>query len=283
MARLGKTGKIRLAMVLVFTLMGAAGLLVTATPYLEGEASANKALSYRPESEKRHSWLSPRLAFADIADTLATNLGPEPAESEVGPSRGRTDDPSFEGLIDWEGLSQLNPDVIGWVSVPGTRVDYAIVQANPNDPQHYLTYDIRHRKTPYGCPYLDADAAAEGGLDALFPIIYGHHLINGKMFSDFAKFSDADYAREHARILIETPKELIELSVIAVNVVNADEELIQTRFANAEELNAYLRERIAESEVVIEEAPATYDQVFCFVTCSYGSDNERTLIYAAPL
>ena len=277
--KLGKVGKVRLAMAVSFAAcIGLAGATLAA-PYIEGEASAESIMQYRQQVSP--AW--------QVRDVLVGERSAENSEFESAPVS--PEDTSREGApkealalgIDWEGLRRANPDVIGWISVPGTRIDYAIVQASRQDPQHYLYHDVAHQESPYGCPYLDADAASQGGLAASFPIIYGHHLINGQMFSDFAKFANADYAREHSVIFIETPGGVVKLKALAVNVVDANQELIQTSFADENELTAYLQKRISESEVILDYSDtAIYRQVFCFVTCSYGSENERTLVYATP-
>lgn len=184
-------------------------------------------------------------------------------------------------LIDWEALRAQNPDVTAWLNVPHTSIDYPIVQASPDNPQFYLTHDINKTSSLYGCPYLDADIATLGGTEALFPVIYGHHLINGLMFSNFAKFADEDYAAERRQILLMTPDANKELEVIGVNVVDADVERLRVAFEDEEDLACYLTARLAESEVVFPyDAAQLSGRVFCFVTCSYGSDNERTLVYA---
>lgn len=228
-----------------------------AWPYAAGYSSMNSA--------SQHVIASPRINMPDAPDV---------------PSVSGQAGTAFP-LIDWEALRAQNPDVVAWVTVPGTSIDYPVVQASPNDPQFYLAHDINKNDSLYGCPYLDADVAALGGTNAPFPVIYGHHLINGLMFSNFARFADEAYAAEHRQVLLMTPDENKELEVIGVNVVDADVEKLQVAFESEEELTRYLAARLSESEVVLpSSAEQPLKQVFCFVTCSYGSDNERTLVYA---
>ncbi len=259
-------------MIMAFlTLLGGAGAY-TALPYLEGEASADSVMDFHHDGQANQTLLP-------VSDRAADE-GPD-TQRETEAARPETEGEPQKSPIDWAGLREMNPDVVGWLSVAKTRIDYPLVQAQPHDPQHYLHHDITHTPSPYGCPYLDADALDQGGLAAPFVVVYGHHLINGQMFSDFAKFADESYARKHASMILETPAGPMRLKAIAVNVVDANEELIQTRFSDEDELTDYFRTCIAESEVVLDRVEnAIYHQVFCFVTCSYGSENERTLVYA---
>ena len=258
----------RIAATAALTLCVGASLAL-ALPYIKGAISSNELAQYRAGE--------PAQDAENTIFSITDKQNPETPEHEDKPTRNSLLN------IDWNGLTSINPAVIGWIYVPGSNIDHAIVQANENNPQYYLSHDVFKRESLYGCPYLDADSHEEGGLKAPFPIIYGHHLIHGQMFSDFAKYSNPEYAESHSKIIIETPEESINLKVIAVNVVNANKELLQTRFQSSEDLSSYMNARLAESEVILDTPPDNfYEQVFCFVTCSYGSENERTLVYAVP-
>lgn len=180
--------------------------------------------------------------------------------------------------VDWEGLLAENPDAVAWVRAPGTRVDYAVVQAPASDPQRYLAVDLYGEPSYRGCPYVGADCAAEGGLRSAFAIVYGHHLVDGSMFSDFAKYSDRAYAEAHREVWLLTPEGAERLRVVAANVVDARSEDLGVGLEGAE-LDEYMRRKLAESEVVLEE-PERFERVVCFATCSYQTDHSRTLVYA---
>ena len=179
----------------------------------------------------------------------------------------------------WDGLMRVNPDTAAWVRIEGTAVDYAVVQAAPDDPDRYLHRDFAGNRTPYGCPYVDADCLEHGGIDAPLVIIYGHHLINGEMFSDLARYSDGEFAREHRFILLETPQERKLLKTVAVAVVDANRTGLPRSLDGPAAIDGYLAE-LEENGAAMMERKEGYDQLYCFVTCSYGSSNERTLVFA---
>ena len=116
--------------------------------------------------------------------------------------------------IDWDSLPQ---EVIAWVEVPGTNIDEPIVQATPDVPNAYLHKDALGQGA-YGTPYIDCECS----VDSRFVMVYGHHMSDGSVFADFARFSNEDYAREHNRIILyERDGETVELWVCAVDIVNA--------------------------------------------------------------
>lgn len=175
--------------------------------------------------------------------------------------------------IDW---GSLPDEVIAWVEVPGTNIDEPIVQATPDYPNRYLYADV-FGEGGYGTPYIDYDCSLEGP----FTIVYGHHMDDGSVFADFASFSDEGYAREHKTIYLYTraDNQRHRLRVVAVNVLNASNESLQTEFANLKAFDAYVASCFDESEVVFGQ-PESVCHLYAFVTCSYETWNSRTVIYA---
>ena len=147
------------------------------------------------------------------------------------------DEQEAGGGIDWDALPA---SVVAWVRVPGTTVDYPIVQGRPESPDFYLTHDAGGERSAWGAPYIDAGCAQ--GAESPLVIVYGHHMSDGTMFAPLAQYSLRD-------------------------------------FADAAELDAYLGGKSSRCEVVLEE-PADVKQVWAFVTCSYQTSNSRTVVYA---
>ena len=75
------------------------------------------------------------------------------------------------GGIDWDALPA---SVVAWVRVPGTTVDYPIVQGRRESPDFYLTHDAGGERSAWGAPYIDAGCAQ--GAESQLGIVYGHHM-----------------------------------------------------------------------------------------------------------
>lgn len=209
--------------------------------------------------------------------------------------------------VDWAHWLGINPDVIGWVSVPGTNVSQPIVQASADDPDYYLDHDVYRRYNPMGCPYLDAGCAS--GLDSPNAVVCGHNWAGGSVFADIARMSDAAYASSHSTVLLQTPTERRRLSVQAVEVASGDSPTKATSFATVAEFQAWYRERWQASCVRLSSDPsqrsagsegegsdamdatsaatdttaaaAMPSSILTLVTCSYAHANDRTLVYGA--
>lgn len=178
------------------------------------------------------------------------------------------------GGIDWDALPA---SVVAWVRVPGTTVDYPIVQGRPESPDFYLTHDSDGGRSVWGAPYIDAGCAR--GVGSPLVIVYGHHMSDGTMFAPLAHYSSRDFAEGHRTIRVYTREKEINLEVYAADVVDASSEGKRTDFADAAELDAYLGDKLSRCEVVLEE-PADVAQAWAFVTCSYQTSNSRTVVYA---
>jgi sortase B len=201
---------------------------------------------------------------------MPTMLTPAQFETQV-----LTDD-GFPA-VDWDYWQGVNPAVVGWLTVPGTAIDYVIVQAPKDNPTYYLDHDVFGKWNPYGCPYVDASCE---GLMGFATYIFGHNMGFGDtMFSDFASYGNEGYAKEHSTILIQTPTERLALSVSAVDVVKGDDPAKRTDFAMQQELASWYAERFGQADVRIKLRP-DITRLFVFVTCSYSYfSNERTLVY----
>ena len=208
------------------------------------------------------------IAFLIYAMMAWQDAGLPPAEEVIGDTlaQDKADGAESTRAIDWDALP---PEVVAWVEVPGTRIDEPIVQASEDAPNAYLRIDVLGRGA-CGTPYIDSECS----LDSYFIMVYGHHMSDGSVFADFAKLSDEVFAREHRRVMVhERADSVRELEVVAVDVVDANaEQLVIPTFSGFEET-------LHSCDIVLSDCQP--ERLWAFATCSYGSPNERTVVYAA--
>ena len=104
-----------------------------------------------------------------------------------------------------------NSDLVGWVSIPGTQIDYPVMQTKDN-PDFYLKHAFDKSYSSYGVPYVQENCDI-GISDNL--VLYGHHMNNGSMFSDLCKYESEDFYQEHKIIHFDTLESFGEYEVIA--------------------------------------------------------------------
>ena len=208
----------------------------------------------------------------------ASNVDPDPLDVY----EETVSDDGFEA-IDWDHWLSVNPSIIGWITVPETDIDYPIVQGSAGDPGRYLSYDVNGRWDCHGVPYLTWECAEGGLLHSPNALVFGHHLQDGTMFSKLSDFIDVAYLDEHTPIQVQTPTEKANLTVLAVDRVNANRGTVRLEFGTASDHAAWLASVTAASDRNLSSAGFDFgsvENVVTLCTCSYSTwSNERTLLY----
>ena len=93
----------------------------------------------------------------------------------------------------FEELCRINPDVVGWVTIYDTNIDYPILQGS--DDLYYVNRDIYGNSTLSGSVYLQSVNSPDFSDE--FNLLYGHHFENGAMFGDITKYKDPKFFDEH--------------------------------------------------------------------------------------
>jgi len=176
--------------------------------------------------------------------------------------------------IDFEALRQVNPDVVAWVTIPGTVIDYPVVQTDDNET--YLKKTFEGGESAAGAIYLDCDSDSD--FMGMHSILYGHHMRNGSMFAELVKFKDEDFFKEHREIILYTPERELHLRTIAALYGDADGEKRRTKFDTDERFQQYADDMT--KKCIFRELPEHVEGLYSFVTCSYEFDNARTIVYA---
>lgn len=181
-------------------------------------------------------------------------------------------------------LYQQNNDLVGWICVEDTNINYPVMQTVDN-PNYYLKRGFDREYSSYGCPYVQEDCDVLKPSDNL--VIYGHHMNNGSMFADLEKFKDKDFWQEHKTITFSTLTDRNEYEILAVfkTVVYTDspEAFKYYRFTDAksaEEFAAYVKKckelSLYDTGVSVEYG----DKLITLSTCEYSRTNGRLVVVA---
>lgn len=111
-------------------------------------------------------------------------------------------------VINWSKLKAISEDIVAWIYIPGTGVDYPVIKAEDNE--YYLNHDIYGNSSIYGSIYLDQRYYNVPDInDADNLIIYGHNMghWNTSMFGKLMKFKEQGYYSKHKDIYLYTPTE----------------------------------------------------------------------------
>ncbi len=94
--------------------------------------------------------------------------------------------------IDFETLKNINSDVKAWINIEKTNINYPVMQTSNND--YYLKHDINKKYSSCGSIFLDCDSNPD--FMEKNTVIYGHNLLNGKMFAELEKIVNGELGDE---------------------------------------------------------------------------------------
>lgn len=186
-------------------------------------------------------------------------------------------------LPEFQELYERNPDIIGWVKIDGTRIDYPVMQ-NFQDGEYYLNHDFDKKENKNGLPFLDKRSRIN---DSDILLIHGHHMKNGLMFTDLMKYKDESFYHEHATFQFSTLYEKAEYEIVSVilsEVYRKSDNVFkyyQTEKAGTSaEFDSYIQ-NIKELALYDTGVTAQYgDKLIVLSTCEYSTENGRLAVVA---
>ena len=216
-------------------------------------------------------------AFEQIAEVV------EQAPEEALPE----DTPVSEGenvLAKYNDLYLQNEDMVGWISIANTKVNYPIMQT-PNNPDYYLKHNFDKEYSELGVPYIqeNCDLATSDNL-----IIYGHHIKGGKMFGALEDYKSKSFYEEHKTIQFDTLTEQAEYEIVAVfkTVAYSSEGFRYYDFVNAENEKDFVAFIAKCKELALYDTgiEAKYgDRLITLSTCEYSAPNGRLVVVAKKM
>ena len=153
---------------------------------------------------------------------------PEPEEEKV-----VWVDPYADALaaMDFTALRQVNPEVLGWILIPGSPVSYPLMQGEDN--AKYLNTTWRGTRSSVGSIFMEHQNSAD--LSDFNTIIYGHRMKDGSMFHSLADYLEDGFYEKHKVMQIFTPKRDYDLYVFAAMEVPVDSPLYKIDFQDDED------------------------------------------------
>lgn len=175
----------------------------------------------------------------------------------------------------YEEFKKINSDVIGWLTVPGTVIDYPVVRCSNNE--YYLGRDVNKKKNAHGAIFMDFRNADP--LQQRHIILYGHNMKNGTMFHDLMNYKQKEFFNKNRTIEfnwdgVETKWEIYLAYLIPPNQIYH----INTLFGDAKNFADVMNDTIefaktvTPSNILEDVTIKETDQVLTLSTCSYEYD-----------
>ncbi len=173
-----------------------------------------------------------------------------------------------------------NSDVVGWLTLPNTTINEAVVQTTNND--YYLRRDVKKNYAYEGCYYMDYESVMfDNGADlAQNTIIYGHNLGSpmgvkddpeGAKFAQLLKLEDIELAKKTPYVYLTTEGAAHVFEIFAVFYCEAETSPVPYHMAeySDERFNALIGDVKARSESAYDVEVTPEDRILSLSTCSY--------------
>lgn len=198
---------------------------------------------------------------------------PEPTREPEQKSGGTVN----SGNISLEQLYAINPDIAGWIRIPGTEVDYPFAAVgNKKSIYEDTAYDGK-TKSAFGTIFTHNNVSDPTSIPNL--VLYGHNMAatGYGMFTQLLKYKNKDFAKNHARLELvigDTP--LVYEFFCCYNISTTDSFLYeQTAFTGPKDLTGYSEEILRRSKVRAEGATAGAAHYLTLSTCDRGYDRKN--------
>ena len=206
---------------------------------------------------------------------------PEQMEQETQP----TEETGPRMLPEYAALYEMNDDLVGWISIPGTRVDYPVMQT-PDHTDYYLKRNFNQDHSEHGCIYIREACDIMEPSDNI--TIYGHNMLDGSMFAALHDYIDQETWEKNPLILFDNLYEYHTYEIFAVfkttasmgkgfsyhQMVDAEsEEAFNDFIATCKDLSFY------DTGIT----PVYGEKVICLSTCEYTLTNGRLVVAAVRI
>ena len=178
----------------------------------------------------------------------------------------------------FEGLRAVNEDIVGWIQVTGSKVDYPVLQARNND--YYLRRNALKEYAIHGSIFMDATSDASA--NKLQTVIYGHNMKDGSMFGSLSQLKKIDAFEKNPQVIYEYPGGKSTWDIFSVYIYKGSDRFFEFEFASQAEFGRYVQEcaeRNMHGALELTEIPA---RILTLVTCTYEFDNSRLIVHAKP-
>lgn len=174
---------------------------------------------------------------------------------------------------------QANPDIIAWLSIPGTEIDHPVMQTSNNE--DYLRRNENGEYDIWGSYFADYYSVLTNKSSLLQnTVIYGHSEStenpNGKRFTQLFRYLDIDFLKENPNIYLTVGNDRVTFQVFAIFFTDTDFYYIDPKpsdqgFENFAKAIANKNEYVFEGNAITPQ-----DRLLTLSACAYRYDTEKT-------
>lgn len=184
--------------------------------------------------------------------------------------------------LNWNKIKEDNPDIYSWIYIPGTKVDYRVLQASSKKGENdslYLNHNYKKQYEFAGSIYSEMQNARD--YSDPVTVLYGHNMLNDTMFATLHHFEDKKFFKEHKYIYIYMPNHRLTYKIYAAYVYDDRHILNSFDFSDKKVLKEYLKYTLAPESINKNTRKvdlSANSKILTLSTCTNGAQNTRYLV-----
>ena len=248
----------------------------TATPAPTG------SLSGGPASPSPSADASPSVP-PDASAAPESSATPRPTSSIDASTITGNENIEDEKKLTYAEYRALNSDVVGWIKIKDTNVDYPIVQSHDNE--EYLTLTPTLVESKAGSLFVDSHASLSGQ----YAVIHGHNMSKSKiMFAQLTNYGNRAFYDSHRTFELTIGDNTYTYKVFAVYTVDVGDvknaKYMMFDYPSDIAFANYMNDTLATlSKFPVDTTIGPDDHVISLSTCSHngsGYNKNRFVVHA---
>lgn len=184
--------------------------------------------------------------------------------------------------IDFETLQKTNKDIVAWIKIPDTNIDYPVLRAPSDDQGYYLHRDYNKDYLYAGSIYMESYNQPD--FSDRNTILYGHNMATGTMFADLHKFEDSSFFEKHKTFTVYTPNSIKTYEIYSA--YEYDDRHINNsfdHFVDDEVFEEYIKYSLNPTNSLVSNVRKgskvdTSDKLITLSTCTNNRPENRFLV-----
>ncbi len=174
-----------------------------------------------------------------------------------------------------EDLKKINKDIVGWIKIDNTDINYPILQGNDN--VEYLNKDYENNYSTFGSIFLDFRNSST--MEDKYIVIYGHNTDIGMMFSDINKLENISFFDKINKGSLYTEDSYYQLNILGFGNFNAYDNNIysinEIKNRTPEDTYFYIKDKLKNTK----EPFQSNQNILALSTCYGHNNNIRTILF----
>lgn len=182
--------------------------------------------------------------------------------------------------VDFTALSEQEPDIYAWITIPETSIDYPILQSGDDktDEDYWLNHNMDGTAGYPGTIFTEKMFGKD--FKTFNTVIYGHNMKNQTMFGGIHNYSNKEYFENHKYVYVYTPQMVYKYEIVcSATISDIHLAVAYNGYKTEQQRQQFLNYLLSSADIVNDIDTGIYDNYITLSTCT-SSDTQRFVVLA---